>query len=111
MLLLLLAAAIPACRPLVMTPEARRVAIAANGTEVGACKLRGEVFALAPFRSEEEPVDQLKIRAHGIGANTLVIVREELGQSARKDWKAKAYRCQEAVAPEAIEAKAGGNTK
>ncbi len=107
-LLLVLAAAIPACRPLVMTPAAQRVAIARDDAAVGGCKLRGEVFALAPFRTREEPVDQLKIRARGIGADTLVISREATGQTTLKDWKAKAYRCQESVTPAAVEASAGG---
>jgi hypothetical protein len=91
---------------MVMTPEARNVAIASDKSVVGACRLRGEVFALAPFRTAEEPVDQLKIRAQGIGADTLVITRDELGESAKKDWKAKAYRCGAAGAPEAVEASA-----
>lgn len=102
--LLFVLAAAPACRPLVMTPEARQVAVAPDGTAVGGCKLRGEVFALAPFRTAEEPLNLLKIRARGIGADTLVITREELGQSAKKDWKAKAYRC---VTADTIEASAG----
>lgn len=90
-----------------MTPGSRRVSIAVDAAAVGGCKLRGEVFALAPFRSAEEPVNQLKVRADAIGADTLVIVREELGVSAKKDWKAKAYKC--GGAPEAVEASAGGS--
>ncbi len=108
-LLIVIAAVVSACRPLVMTPEARLVAIAPDTGSVGGCKLRGEVFALAPFRAGEEPVDQLKIRAEGIGADTLVIAHADLGQTVSKDWKAKAYRC---VAPskpaEVIEASVGG---
>ncbi len=104
-LVLLLLGAAAACRTLEMTPKARRVSIATDATAVGACKLRGEVFALAPFRTTEEPVNQLNVRANGIGADTLVIVRDELGESAKKDWKAKAYRCNAAVPAETI---AGG---
>jgi hypothetical protein len=89
-----------------MTPEARQVAIS-DAAAVDGCKLRGEVFALAPFRTDVEPVNQLKSRALGIGANTLVISREELGQSATKDWKAKAYRCETGKPAETLEASAG----
>jgi hypothetical protein len=99
--------ALSACRPLVMTPEARQVAVAPDSTAVGGCKLRGEVFALAPFRTGEEPVNQLKVRAEGIGADTLLITREELGQTAKQDWKAKAYRCSSAKSAE-VGASAGG---
>jgi len=109
-LVIVLAAVAFACRPLVMTPEARRVAIVPDAVSIGACKLRGEVFALAPFRTAEEPVNQLKIRAEGIGADTLVISREDVGQTASKDWKAKAYRCVAASKPAEIQASAvGGN--
>lgn len=81
------------------------MAVASEAGDVGACKLRGEVFALAPFRSSEEPLDQLKIRAEGIGADTLVISRPET--SVKKDWKAKAYRCRDSEAePERTEASA-----
>jgi hypothetical protein len=107
-LVIVLAAVLCACRPLVMTPEARRVAVASDAAAVGACKLRGEVFALAPFRTADEPVNQLKVRANGIGADTLVISREDAGQTGSRDWKAKAYRC---VAPKpapVVEASAGG---
>ena len=93
---------------MVMTPEARLVVIAPDKGSVGGCRLRGEVFALAPFRTAEEPVEQLKIRAHGIGADTLVITRDELGESAKKDWKANAYQCGAGSTPEAVEASAGG---
>jgi hypothetical protein len=101
------AAALFACHPLVMTPKARRVAIASDTAAVGGCKLRGEVFALAPFRTSEEPVEQLKIRANGIGADTLVIVHDDGAQTA-KDWKAKAYRCRGAAAAVEEDASAGG---
>jgi hypothetical protein len=101
------AAALASCRPMVMTPKAQRVAIAPDTSAVGGCKLRGEVFALAPFRTSEEPVEQLKMRANGIGADTLVIVRDDGAQTA-KDWKAKAYRCRGAGEPAEEEASAGG---
>ena len=105
-LLLLVLSAAAACRPLVMTPEARRISVAPDLSSVGGCKLRGEVFALAPFRTAAEPVNQLKIRAHGIGADTLVIVHDDGAQTA-KDWKAKAFRCGNA-AVEAAPVSAGG---
>ena len=101
-------AALAACHPMVMTPKAQRVAIASDTSAVGGCKLRGEVFALAPFRTSEEPVEQLKMRANGIGADTLLIVHDDGAQTA-KDWKAKAYRCRDAeAAPAEEEASAGG---
>ncbi|HET9796213.1 MAG TPA: hypothetical protein VFS34_17330 [Thermoanaerobaculia bacterium] len=107
-LLIVLAAAVSACRPLVMTPEARTVAVASDMTAVGSCKLRGEVFALAPFRSEAEPMNQLKIRARGIGADTLVVSHDDVGQTAGKDWKAKAFRCESIKPAEVVEARVGG---
>jgi len=79
------------CRSLEMTPRAEQVAVAGGKDEVELCKMRGEVFALAPFRSPDEPIDQLKIRADVIGADTLVILDNRTEQ--RKDWHAKAYRC------------------
>ncbi len=82
-----------------MTPEARRVDVAQDAGDVEFCKLRGEVFALAPFRSGVEPVNQLKIRAHGIGADTVLIATNRTEQ--RKDWQAKAYRCRDKVTVEA----------
>ena len=101
------AAALAGCRSMEMTPKAQRVAIASDTAAVGGCKLRGEVFALAPFRTSEEPVDQLKIRADGIGADTVVIVHDDGAQTA-KDWKAKAYRCRDAGEPAEEETIAGG---
>jgi hypothetical protein len=107
-LLIVFAALVSACRPLVMTPEASLVAIAPDAGSVGGCKLRGEVFALAPFQTADEPVDQLKIRAEGIGADTLLISRKEEGQTVSKDWKARAYRCVTGSRPAEIEASAVG---
>ena len=89
---------IAACRPLVMTPEARSVAVAREASEVGPCKLKGEVFALAPFRDVAEPLDQLKMRAHGIGADTVLVSEKEKKSAQTDDWQAKAYRCREKVA-------------
>jgi len=104
-ILLLAAAGAMACRPLVMTPEARQVSVISDTGAVGGCRLRGEVYALAPFRTEEEPLEQLKIRADGIGADTLVIAPPET--TAKKDWKARAYRCRNSEAsPERTEASA-----
>jgi len=76
------------------------VAVARQASEVEPCTLRGEVFALAPFRDAVGPLDQLKIRAHGIGADTVLISEKKSSQTG--DWQAKAYRCREkgtAVAP------------
>ena len=67
------AVSIAACRPLVMTPAASKVAVATAATEVEECKPRGKVFALAPFRDGQEPLDQLKMRADVIGADTLLV--------------------------------------
>jgi hypothetical protein len=78
-----------------MTPEARTVAVAREASEVEPCKLKGEVFALAPFRDAAEPLDQLKIRAHGIGADTVLVSEKKSAQT--DDWQAKAYRCRERV--------------
>jgi len=87
-----------ACRPLVMTPAASKVAVASAATEVEECKPRGKVFALAPFSEGQEPLDQLKIRADVIGADTLLVAkaRDKSGQTG--DWQARAYRCREKVA-------------
>jgi hypothetical protein len=59
------------------------------------------VFALAPFSSLEQPLDQLKIRAHQIGADTVVL----LGQAGTrtKDWSAIAYRCGSVLSRNAAE--------
>ena len=89
------ALALTACRPLVMTPAARRVAVAKSSADVGECRPRGVVFALAPFEDGQEPLDQLKIRAEVIGADTLVIARESDKSAQTGDWQARAYRCGE----------------
>lgn len=82
-----------ACRPLVMTPAARKVAVARSSSEVEECKPRGKVFALAPFPEGQDPVDQLRIRAEVIGADT-VLIGQKRDQSAQTgDWQARAYRC------------------
>jgi hypothetical protein len=78
------------CVGLAMTPAAQRVATQ-TASAVKSCKPRGVVFALAPFSSVEEPLDQLKIRADGIGADTVVLLNE--ARTPTKDWSAKAYRC------------------
>jgi hypothetical protein len=92
------AVSLAACRPLVMTPAARKVAVASAATEVAECKPRGKVFALAPFRDGEEPLDQLKIRAEVIGADTLLVARARDKSGQTGDWQARAYRCGDKVA-------------
>ncbi len=73
---------------MMMTPKAQQVTTQiAPATK--SCNPRGIVFALAPFSSPEQPLDQLKMRASQIGANTIVL----LGQGGTKDWSARAYRC------------------
>jgi hypothetical protein len=98
-----------ACRSLVMTPAARRVAVATGPAEVETCRPRGRVFALAPFPKGQEPLDQLKIRADIIGADT-VLVGSKGDQSAQtEDWQARAYRCREKVAEAAPSLELGGS--
>jgi hypothetical protein len=92
------AVSIAACRPLVMTPAASKVAVASAATQVEECKPRGKVFALAPFRQGEEPLDQLKIRADVIGADTLLVAGARDKSAQTGDWQALAYRCREKVA-------------
>ena len=87
-----------ACRPLVMTPAASKVAVANEANEVEECKPRGQVFALAPFRDGQEPLDQLKIRADVIGADTLLVAGARDKSAQTGDWQARAYRCREKVA-------------
>jgi len=87
-----------ACRPLVMTPAASKVAVASAATEVEECKPRGKVFALAPFADGQEPLDQLKIRADVIGADTLLVAKARDKSAQTGDWQARAYRCREKVA-------------
>ena len=79
------------CAPLAMTREAQGVVMAERASNVESCKPRGTVFALAPFSSIEEPLEQLKIRANGIGANTIVLINES--KTRTKDWSGRAYRC------------------
>jgi len=78
------------CTSIVMTPEAQRV-VTQMGEEIGSCKPRGVVFALAPFSSVDQPLDQLKIRASQIGADTIVLLKPAGAQT--KDRSARAYRC------------------
>ena len=92
------AVSLAACRPLVMTPAARRVAVANASAEVEECKPRGKVFALAPFRDGQEPLDQLKMRADVIGADTLLVSKARDKSAQTDDWQARAYRCREKVA-------------
>ena len=92
------AVSLAACRPLVMTPAARKVAVASAPAEVVECKPRGKVFALAPFRDGQEPLDQLKIRAEVIGADTLLVARARDKSAQTGDWQARAYRCGDKVA-------------
>jgi hypothetical protein len=75
---------------MIMTPEARQV-VTQTGVATQSCKSRGVVFALAPFSSLEQPLDQLKIRANQIGADTLVLL--DSAGTRTKDWSARAYRC------------------
>jgi hypothetical protein len=79
------------CAGLVMTSKAQQVVVTQTASAIKSCKQRGVVFALAPFSSLEQPLDQLKIRADGIGADTVVLLDEARTQT--KDWSAKAYRC------------------
>jgi len=79
----------PGCTTMMMTPEARQV-VTQTGVATRSCKPRGVVFALAPFSSMEQPLDQLKIRANLIGADTIVL---NPGGALTKDWSARAYRC------------------
>lgn len=81
------------CMSLIMTPEAQRV-VTQTGVATQSCQPRGVVFALAPFSSPEQPLDQLKIRAHQIGADTLVLLGP--AETRTKDWSARAYRCRNA---------------
>jgi len=76
------------CRTMEMTPEARQV-VTRTALAARSCNPRGVVFALSPFSSPETPLDQLKIRANQIGADTIVL----LDQTGTKDWSARAYRC------------------
>jgi hypothetical protein len=79
------------------------VAVARGPADVEECKPRGRVFALAPFPQGQEPLDQLKIRADVIGADT-VLVAQKRDQSAQTgDWQAVAYRCREKVADASLE--------
>jgi hypothetical protein len=87
-----------ACRSLVMTPAARRVAVASGLAEVETCRPRGKVFALAPFPKGQEPLDQLKIRADIIGADTVLVASKGDQSAQTEDWQARAYRCREKVA-------------
>jgi hypothetical protein len=80
----------PGCTTMMMTSEARQV-VTQTGVTAQSCKPRGVVFALAPFSSPEQPLDQLKIRANLIGADTIVLLHP--GGALTKDWSAKAYRC------------------
>jgi hypothetical protein len=86
------------CAEIPVTAASRRVATQ-NASAVKSCQQRGVVFALAPFSSQEQPLDQLKIRAHQIGADTIVL----LGPAGirTKDWSAIAYRCGSALSPRA----------
>jgi hypothetical protein len=92
------AISISACRPLVMTPAARRVAVASGPEEVETCRPRGTVFALAPFPKGQGPLDQLKIRADVIGADTVLLASKGERSAQTEDWHAQAYRCREKVA-------------
>ena len=80
----------PGCTSMTMTPTAQQV-VTQTGAATQSCQPRGVVFALAPFSSAEQPIDQLKIRADWIGADTIVLLNRE--GSITKDWSAKAYRC------------------
>ena len=75
---------------MMMTPEAQQV-VTQTAVATKACKPRGIVFALAPFSSVEQPLDQLKIRANHIGADTVVLLGP--AGTRTKDWSARAYRC------------------
>jgi len=92
------AVSIAACRPLVMTPAARRVVVASGPADVETCRPRGKVFALAPFAKGQDPMDQLKIRAEVIGADTVLVARKGDESAQTGDWQARAYRCREKVA-------------
>jgi hypothetical protein len=81
-----------------MTPAARRVAVASGPAEVETCRPRGKVFALAPFPKEQGPLDQLKIRADVIGADTVLLAPKGDQSAQTEDWQARAYRCREKVA-------------
>jgi hypothetical protein len=78
------------CAEIAVTAESRRVATE-TASVVKSCEQRGVVFALAPFSSPAQPIDQLKIRAHQIGADTVVLLGP-VG-TRTKDWSAIAYRC------------------
>ena len=87
---LLVCLASSGCMRMIMTPEARQV-VTQTGVATQSCKPRGVVFALAPFSSPEQPLDQLKIRADQIGADTLVLLGP--AGTRTRDWSARAYRC------------------
>jgi hypothetical protein len=78
------------CARMMMTPGAQQV-VTLTGVAARSCKQRGVVFALAPFSSPGQPLDQLKIRANKIGADTVVLLDQPGSQT--KDWSARAYRC------------------
>jgi hypothetical protein len=88
------------CAEIVVTPESRRVATE-PASAVRLCEQRGVVFALAPFSSLEQPLDQLKIRAHQIGADTVVLLGPAGART--KDWSAIAYRCGNVLSRNAAE--------
>ena len=90
-LLLVVLVSAAGCAGLVMTPGAQQVVVLQSVSAVRPCKQRGVVFALAPFDSMEQPLDQLKIRAEAIGADTVVL--PEQTRTRTKDWSARAYRC------------------
>jgi len=75
---------------MMMNPGARQV-VTQTAAATRSCKPRGVVFALGPFSSPEQPLEQLKIRADQIGADT-VVLRDPAGAQT-KDWSARAYRC------------------
>jgi hypothetical protein len=103
------AISVTACRPLVMTPAARRVAVASDPAEVETCRPRGRVFALAPFPKGQEPLDQLKIRADVIGADTVLVASKGDQSAQTEDWQARAYRCREKVAEAGASLELGGS--
>jgi hypothetical protein len=81
-----------------MTPAARKVAVASGPVDVESCQPRGRVFALAPFPKGQEPLDQIKIRADVIGADTVLVATKGEQSAQTGDWQARAYKCRERVA-------------
>ena len=72
--------------------------MASGPADVETCRPRGKVFALAPFAKGQDPLDQLKIRAEVIGADTVLVATKGDQSAQTGDWQARAYRCREKVA-------------